>query len=505
MQAVRDVQEELNDFSGGINTRDADHKLSKNESTEIINLNIRLDGGLVTRSGSEKYNSSAIAASPVHSLYRYYKSKTSFKELLAGCGSTLYKGDDALGTFASVGSLGVSTPCTFETWKETCFITNGSVFKTYDGTTYADVAGTPPIGKYLLYRKERLYVAGASEPNWVYYCDIDAPATWSVGSNFIRVKSNDGDIITGFAVLQEAIVVYKKNSIWMILGYPAYDSYNSTISQVRVAEGVGCIAPRSLVAYKNVHFFRGRDGIYSFNGIKPVKISGKIEPDLKSNPATYIENSVSAFYDERYWHGYTPAGETQNKEIFVYDTTRGSYDDERLEPGPWVKYTNITAASFCLWDGGDDAGEIYVGDSTNGFVRKCDTGSSDDGSDIPISWKSKSLDLGNILAYKKMGYVYLVAKNAEKTIVLTIEGDHGRDSVLLNVNIAGVGFYYFGTAKFGSAKFSADSIEVFSKRTGPVRGRAFIIGIQDASSLTDTIMSVGFVCQVQPPTYREET
>ena len=87
----------LTDFSGGKNAGSPE-RLSQNEASDLRNL-IHTDGCLVSLNGRTRLNATAIAASAVNGLYRWYKSghrvnntaSTSQKGwLIASCGSDIH-------------------------------------------------------------------------------------------------------------------------------------------------------------------------------------------------------------------------------------------------------------------------------------------------------------------------------------------------------------------------------------------------------------------------------
>jgi len=478
---------DINNFSGGLNTRDADHKLGANEAQELKNLVLDADGSITKRNGSTKYNSSAIGSNPVHSLYKFYKSD-GFAKLLAVHDSTLYGGTG--NAFGSVGSLSTSSSCSFETWGDLCYICNGTVFKKYNDITFANVSGTPPIGKYVVFRKNRLYVAGVtSASNRLYFCDVGDPATWNISSNFIDIRSNDGDEITGILPLLDNLVIYKKNSIWMLSG-----DNNLNFFLTPVIHNVGCTSPKTLVSYGHLHYFLHRTGVHIFNGTRVEKISGKVDHETVNIPYSYLENAVGIVHKEKYWLSYTSVGEAQNKRIIVFDTRAGF--------GGWVLFTGINARCFALLNGGGDQGELYCGDSTNGYVWELDSGTSDGGNSIATKFKSKNFNMGHPILFKNAIYAHITGENSNASVDVSIIGDHGTNSSMLTFAMSGDGSSLFGTAIFETDLFSSEDINTFQSPTNPVRGRGLLVSLEENSSDPYTVSGIGFEYTVEASEYK---
>lgn len=471
----------IGSFRGGMNSRDAAHAIGESESQFIQNFELSEDGSLIKRAGSAKYNSAEISALPIHSAFRYYKSATVFKEFLVVSGSTLYKGNDGAGTFSSIGSLTAADPCTFVVWGDICYIANGTVFKQYNGTTLSDVAGTPQIGKYVTFHKNRLFVSGVlASPNIVYYCDTEDPTSWTVGSNFLPVRSNDGDEVTGLLTIGDDIAIYKKNSIWLLAG-----NSSANFFLAERASSVGCIAPKSLTSYNGVHFFLSSGGVYVFDRARAVKISGKVDPQINSIPSTAVSSAVGIVYKERYWLSYTASGSTENDTILLFDLREGF--------GSWVVFAGITALCFSnIWQNKDDEGELYIGDSSAGFAWQLDTGVDDDGTDIAANLISKNWQLGNVVEFNEVRSVHIVAGSSGAVVSMFTEGDYGAKSSLNSFSLSGAGVSFYGSSVFGVGVWSLNTIAVQRQSCTTVIARGISLEIQESSAFALSIFSLGF-------------
>lgn len=478
----------INDYSGGLNTRDAKHKILDNQATALENFVVSSDGNLVKRKGSTKYNSSAISSHPVHSLFRYYKSASSFQEMLSVANSTLYKGNDGTGVWTSIAGITVNDHMDFTTWEDICYMFNGTDKKQYDGTTLSNIAGSPPAARYAILHKDRLYVAGIdAEPNRLYFCDTNDATTWNA-SDFIRIDSDDGDKITGLSVLLGAIIIFKQNSIFVLQG-----TDSTTFNLKRMVNYTGCIAPRTIASYGNWIYYVGNDGIYRFNGNQSQQISGFIKPDADAMDKTYIENAVSVISDNKYWVSHTTNGDTTNKTVLVFDIISSS----------WTKFTGLEIASLAIWNSSPDNWEIYGGSSAaDGFVYKMNDGTDDLGNDISCSFESKNFDIDVPELFKQIKQIILLAKPFATVVTFTILGDNSRVTRRIDIDITG-SLSLWDTALWDVDNWSSADIEVHHIETQEFDARSFRIKIEESSSVGLEITGSGIVFIVRPDPFKE--
>lgn len=482
----------VQNLSGGLNLRSENYIIQANEGCEVQNFLFNADGSLTKRNGSSKYNAASIASGKaVSSLYRFYKSAANYKKMLCECDGTLYEGDDDLGTWTAKGSLGSSNPCSFETWGDICYIANGTVFKQWNGNVLSNVSGSPPIGKYIVFRKDRLYVAGeAANPNRVYFCETGDVTTWNTSDNYIDVRSNDGDVITGILPLMDYLVVYKRNSIWLLSGNSSIDFFLTQISGT-----VGCKAPRSLIPYEGVHYFLHDTGMYAFNGNTPVAVSDKVLPTIENIPRQYFENAVATVYKKQCWLSFTLG--TKNDRILVLD----------LRLGTWSILKGLTISSFSVWSGGNDRGEIYGGDSEDGFVRRLDVGNSDDGTNIEAKFTSKAFDIDeNPLRYKEIRQVFLITSLSAiaPTVVMTLDFGATVQAVTFATTDTTI---LFDEAKWDEGKWVGGGVQKLIKSTvwsgnQNARGQNISLTIQETSCVNWKLLGFGFAYRTEPSDYK---
>jgi hypothetical protein len=153
----------------------------------------------------------------------------------------------------------------------------------------------------------------------VRWPDTGDPTNWTTGNaNYVDLRGSDK--ITGGLVFGKGdyLAALKERSIW--LGYLTGDS--DIFYFESKAQGAGCVAGKSAQAIPDGFICLAHDGVYRFDGITHVPISGKIQRDLISrmNPATRSRAwgiTLSAF--NQYWLFVPGAGDTYPAKLWCYN------------------------------------------------------------------------------------------------------------------------------------------------------------------------------------------
>lgn len=142
MPAIRGVKESdfqwamFNDFTGGLNLKAHYTQLKPNEALDLENAYWDKMGAMRKRDGYSRYNSSTFpnyATQSIRGLYRYYKQNDSLY-LLVGCHDSLYRGNDAAGTFTAIAKMATDKEWYFETFDDKAIIVQeGSDPVVWDG------------------------------------------------------------------------------------------------------------------------------------------------------------------------------------------------------------------------------------------------------------------------------------------------------------------------------------------------------------------------------------
>lgn len=195
----------------------------------------------------------------------------------------------------------------------------------------------------------------------------------------INIPTGKGDTGTGLYSLNDTLYIFQKRAIWGLYGTSPGDF------QLRnITNEIGCIHKRTLVEYDNYLIFLSNDGdVYFFDGSNLKNISDGL---VKNNIRNWANktSAVATLWDNKYVIAYTPTGDTHNSEALYYDLVRQR----------WGKFTNIWVNAWSTWGGGNDTNQLYFISSNQGSIYLFNTGTNDDGYEIPFLYDTASIGFG---------------------------------------------------------------------------------------------------------------
>lgn len=250
--------------------------------------------------------------------------------------------------------------------------------------------GVPPKYNACIYHVNRLWVNDAANPNYVWYSNLGEPFTFA-STNFFKVGDAASDLVKGFAVFDNSIVIFCENSIW--LNYMASPT-TTDWEQIRVRANFGSKSAFGnwlfdnqvgFPAYQNTKFVGF--GAISGDAIQPSAtlltvsaagselLSDKIEPDMFTVQETYTPNiSAFVFKNKTYIAVTYDSGNTANNRIYLFDFSISNL--KKNQKFSWAPLTGLSATQFTAYGGG-----LYYGSSsTDGFVYKLETSTYNDNS-----------------------------------------------------------------------------------------------------------------------------
>lgn len=289
---------EYSDFSGGLNVRDFWHTLADNELT--LADNIRLDeGGVVRRRyGWTKLASAVVPTAGnliglVHGSWLVAGVLTRY--VVVTDGTKVYWLNSATWTDitgAVVMSPNANTIVSFVSMNNLLIgRDNKNADWTWDGSAVAILllAGSPPVGEMGIVWQNYYFKAGVSTARTrLYFSAVGDPSTWPA-INFIDVPSPyDGDEITGLAILYGNLIVFKRNSIYIIQGT---DPTTFVVSKTNAA--VGCVSPYSVISIDNLVYFASDKGLYALNLSNEKQVCYKVQPRYDSAVVNQLSGTLS--------------------------------------------------------------------------------------------------------------------------------------------------------------------------------------------------------------------
>ena len=230
------------------------------------NCFFELDGGPHKEYGTAFLNESAISAHAIKGIYDLWLDADTQHRIVA-INDKVYK-DDADGSFdqLTTGLVAGAVP-NFNAFDDLLIFANDAVAdvpKSWDGTTWQNLAGTPPNFSFSVNHVGHVFAAGdkvnKSKLSWCVPFD---PEDWTgSGSGDIFIDPNDGDEITGIMSYKQRLLVFKgpnKGSIHLITG-----TSSDNFAHIPLQTGISCVGQNSLFRMGDDVVFLWSDGhLYS--------------------------------------------------------------------------------------------------------------------------------------------------------------------------------------------------------------------------------------------------
>jgi hypothetical protein len=169
-------------------------------------------------------------------------------------------------------------------------------------TTPTSAERKMPTAEHVIVHANKLWaahvdIAGTDYPNRIYWSLENSPENWAENDYF--ELSGGGNGITGMAVVNGQLVVFKPNAVYAILGYDS-----STFQVVELTNRIGCLSHHAIAQSEDgVYFFSHNQGLFYYNGssIKDMFSNLRSAIDLNQiNPAEHESITVS-FVGRRVW------------------------------------------------------------------------------------------------------------------------------------------------------------------------------------------------------------
>lgn len=497
------------DFTGGLNYRADQFQLKDNESPDMLNVEIDPRGGVYSRGGQRNLNTVGVSGTwTPRNLFPFYGATST---LMLKTATKLYKctsntfttlqysaGND----ITSSNSHGAS----LAQWGNNLYIATGTggnggyVWQTTD--TYATAltaSGTNPndwqTAISAAYRKmptaEYIYVhankmfaantieAGVLQPNRLRWSFENAPENWAF-DDYIDINGG-GQGITGMAVVNGNLVVFKPRAIYVLFGYDS-----TTFQLVELSSDLGVHSKQQIVQTENGVFFYVRNkGIYFYNGSSIQYMFENLKPIFDNG---YVNNAGNdditlSWINKRVWLSlpYTKsAGTVSNATInFVLDPT--------INDGVYTAFKHHDGAGLvggCDWV--DSTGNDYslMIHPTSPYIIKVDLYDdeydSTSGTLVPFAsyYRTKWQDGGNYIQKKMWRRPDFVLKESSINSAINIkvfhdyaEGDNQERREFQLTQTPNVNYLVWGSGNWGAnwATGAASSVVVTGSNLGLAR------------------------------------
>jgi len=308
--------------------------------------------------------------SPLLGGTRYTPSNATAKTVIAH-GTNVYSVSEVDGTTTSIKSAlnASATEYNFAQASDNLYWCNGydALYK-WDGATVTTVAGSPPIAKYLAFHKGRLFLAGQSDPTKLTWSDFADYETWS-STGFVYVpQSKTGDPITGMTVFQDNLVIFTRNTKYILFGD---DPGNFVLRQASGKKGA--VNNAVIKSDPNYIYFLSDDGVYRFNGSQDELMSDSVQTETDN-----IEDKTkcAAVVQGNYYRLYYPrTTSVVNDACILWDTLNNFWlrDTDTYIDKPFV----------------DEENNLIEGSSVMGAVFRAEQAYSDMGKPIDFIYWTK--------------------------------------------------------------------------------------------------------------------
>jgi hypothetical protein len=342
-----------------------------------------MDGGPRKVGGTLKLNATTLeSGSPVRGLFDYWRMGTAgtpVQKRVIHVGEDIYK-DDADGTFTSLATgLSATAIPNYNLFDDILIIASDSnidVPKSWDQTTFQNLAGTPPNFAFSATHKNRVWAAGvASDPSTVYYSEIFDPEDWTgAGSGSIQIDPGDGDKITGLISHNNELFIFKgphKGSIHRITG--SAPTGDDPFARRIFIRGVGAVSQNTIFRFLDDVGFIWSDG--SVRSLKATDSFGDFsEAAMSRGIRAYIHRTVDFSSLPKAWvinddsnatilFGFQSVSGTDNDTVLMMDY--------RFQPPRWAVWNAFdpSALAVVLDPDNNDLPTVMMG-SSDGFVKK---------------------------------------------------------------------------------------------------------------------------------------
>lgn len=353
------------DFTGGLNLDANAFSLDDNQTNDALNVDFNPKGGVSTRWGFSRINTTAIGGGAAGSITinRLFPWDNSSRRLLVSTANKVYAYPGA--TAGTLDDLSITHDATFgasfSTWDDGAtnevYIAcgHGNVGRKVAGVTVTSLTSsgtgawqedlTNPNGTHMpraqlvASHNERLWVANTFEnsvaqPNRIRFSHPLFPESWR-SDDFIDVVAG-GPKITGIVPFGGFLMVFKEKAVFALYGFN-----EETFQLVDISRSVGAVAPNCVIpTERGVYFFSNPEGVFLFDGKELKDVFANVRPLLiDSEISEQAVQGMSMGYANRRLYLSLPAGEDV-VDILAYDSSIEEYEQSER------KYNGATQASL---------------------------------------------------------------------------------------------------------------------------------------------------------------
>lgn len=278
---------------------------------------VSTDSGATWAAASADFNVKVYTATAggAKGIARFERPNGTVVTLLAH-GTNLYTVNESTGATTSIDSnLGSgSTEVRIAFVNDTLYYTDGTQKpRKYNFSANSSVSDALENARDVISHKGLLFYVSAVDPTKMYFSNF-ADYDEFTSTDFIYVPApKTADPIQRLMAFNGILYILTRHSKYALLGSSNQDfRLEPAISQK------GLVSPHGLTHDENYIYLASDDGIYRYNGAEERNIAEDILNQWTELDAK--ENTVMEVFNNRLYVWYTPNGETDNTQCFVYNT-----------------------------------------------------------------------------------------------------------------------------------------------------------------------------------------
>lgn len=354
----------------------------------LKNVNHNKRGVLTFRNGIRPLNS-AISGNPTFKAGIDAQFSSGTQKVVVVAGTDAYVLNTTTREFTAQSLTLANAQPDLQMFADKLLLFNGTDEKSYDGSSWANLSGSPPSGTIVTTHANRAIVSGVSgSPYEFYYSGVRNPNSWDTSNDKVIVGGTSGEAITAMTTLGSYLLVCTLRASWIYqqsATNPA-DWDFETISD-DASQSAGCVANNILSVTRSGVYMafawdqRGPVVFYRIGNSVSVKplwepiydiVQGNTDAPLEGlNTAAYSDVRIG--YQEALQEVHfacAKTGDSENNVHLVYDlqSILEYINGNREQPIVWIKDNANTD-----WYPGDCLFPVRVGSdglpSSTGFNR----------------------------------------------------------------------------------------------------------------------------------------
>ena len=290
----------------------------------------------------------------------------------------------------------------------------GGILAPLDRSLIAQATEWPKARHWLWFKTVLICGNLEGAPNTVQWTAASATLqgfrVWPEES-FEYFGDDDSSPITGLASFGEHVVVFRQDSIWLLVDDGVDDNGLQRFAPAKVVDGTGCVSRATIKKIPGGLCFLSEDGVYLFNGQSVQKISTAIDSLLARDmlKSQRFKASADHYKSNNCYLLSVPTGDGTERKTYAYDYLNQAW-------WPWDGLHVMTWARY--EDYADE--EHMTGILSNGMILELSSGKTlDSSTGINAYVQTHRLGYGDELT-KRFSTVHVTAENTSGDLTVTV-------------------------------------------------------------------------------------